>query len=128
MANVTSTQIILDGPRNVVVKATGVLDTSDVTNLVIVNAAALLPVPPKLKIMKINYSVSDGMNVQLNWDAITDVPILTLSGQDHIKFDKFGGLVNNSGAGRTGNILLSTIGWSGVKSYSLTLELRKQGV
>lgn len=128
MANVTSTQIILDGPRNVVVKATGVLDTSDVTNIVIVNAAALLLVPPKLKIMKINYSVSDGMNVQLNWDATTDVPILTLSGQDHIEFDKFGGLVNNSGAGRTGNILLSTIGWSGVKSYSLTLELRKQRV
>jgi hypothetical protein len=128
MANVTSTQIILDGPRNVVVKATGVLDTSDVTNLVIVNAAALLLAPPKLKIMKINYSVSDGMMVRLAWDATTDVPILSLSGQDHIKFDKFGGLTNDSGAGRNGNILLSTTGWSGVKSYSLTIELRKQGV
>lgn len=128
MANVTSTQIIIDGPRNVVVKAMGTLDTSDVTGLVIINAAALLLVPPKLKIMKINYTISDGMNVRLDWDATTDVPAITLSGQDHIKFDKFGGLVNNAGAGRTGNILLSTLGWSGVKTYSLTLEMRKQGV
>ena len=39
MANVVNTQILVDGARNTVIKVTGVLDTANLTNVVIVDPA-----------------------------------------------------------------------------------------
>jgi hypothetical protein len=62
------------------------------------------------------------------WDATTDVIIMPLAGRGRLMFWNFGGLTNNSGAGKTGAILVKTTGWtSGTQVFSVILELVKQG-
>ena len=133
MANSVTTQILEEGPRNVVMKIAGVLDTSDYAlntfvDMTAINQGGLGPTPTQVRIDHIDYSVSDQLEVQLWWDATTDVIILPIAGRGRMSFWNFGGLVNNSGAGKTGNILIKTTGWtSGTQVFSVVLEMVKQG-
>jgi len=137
MANVTSTQIVQDGPRNVVIKVEGILDTSDLASTVIVDPATLGGMGNTgaikaldLIVDRIQFSVEDGLECRLAWDASTPTRIVELQGRGTEKYERFGGLPNNSGAGRTGKILLSTQGWSSPAiplSFTLLLVLKKQG-
>lgn len=129
MANVVTIQTIEEGPRNAIIKLTGVLDTSDeaLNNKVIV--LNLNPIATQVRIDHIDYSISGALEAQLYWDATTPQIILPLAGRGKMSFWNFGGLQNNAGAGKTGNIALLTTGWSvGVQTYSIILELVKQGV
>lgn len=136
MANSVNTQLIQDGPRNVVIKVEGILDTSDYASTVLVNPSTLggmdntgLVKALGLIVDRIQYAVEDGLELRLAWDATTPTRMVELTGRGTEKFERFGGLTNNSGAGRTGNILLSTEGWNVGKiySFSLLLTLKKQG-
>ena len=74
MANSLTTQLLVDGPRNAVVKITGVLDTSDQSITTVVDPTTLFaiagfPTPPLLQIMHVDYSISDQLEVQLQWHA-----------------------------------------------------------
>ena len=135
MANVVSTQVILDGPRNVVVKVDGILDTSDLASTVIIDPSTYMVTEvstqlraTKVRIYKIYPSIEDALECRLAWDATTPVRILELTGRGKMDFSTFGGLVNNGGAGVTGKVLLSTEGWATGKilSFSLIFELVKQ--
>lgn len=129
MANVLTTQIILDGPRNAIVKLTGVLDTSDESLTIKVDPASFSPIPTQFRIDHIDYSISDQLEIQLFWDASSPLIILPLAGRGRLAFWNFGGLQNNASTGKTGKISLKTTGWaSGTQIYSVTLELVKQGV
>lgn len=136
MANSVNTQIIQDGPRNVVVKIEGILDTSDLASTVAVDPATLAGMDNTgtikalgLIVDRIQFSVEDLLEVRLAWDATTPVRIVELTGRGTEKYERFGGLNNNSGAGRTGKILISTQGWvaAAVLSFTLILTLKKQG-
>ena len=134
MANSTAIQILVDGPRNVVVKVTGILDTSDVAVTDLLDPSTLSDFningqkATQLAIKKIMYNVEDTLAINLYWDATTDVVIESLTGRGMIDAHKFGGLTNNAGAGKTGKIQYSTQGWaaSAVLSFSVTLECVKQ--
>lgn len=129
MANVVAVQTLIDGPRNVVMKLTGLLDTSNESATLKVDVSTLGQTPTAVRIDKINYSISDQLNVQLYWDATTDLLIVPLAGRGEINAKQFGGLQNNAGAGKTGDIWLATTGWaSGTQSYEIILEMVKQGV
>jgi hypothetical protein len=68
----------------------------------------------------------NGFNAILLWDATTDVPIMTLETDtsfDH-DFSKFGGIVNNGGAGKTGDILITTNGITGTDSGFVILDVK----
>ena len=134
MANVVTTQILLDGPRNTVIKVVGVLDTSDQASMVIADPATLAGIDntgllkaQKLVIKRLSHNVEDSLAVYLNWDATAPVQIDMLTGRGHQDFQKVGGLWNNAGAGVTGKILLSTQGWvvAAILSFTLELELIK---
>lgn len=133
MANVTSTQILVDGPRNVVIKYDGILDTSDLSLTTLVDPATLSALDAngtlatKLRIDKIVFDIEDTLALYLSWDANTDVRIGQFVGRGKIDAHKFGGLTDNSGTGRTGKILVSTQGWaaSAVLSFSVILEMVK---
>lgn len=128
MANVTTVQTLQDGDRNVVIHCVGVLDTS---NLAATDVAtlSLVPIPTGLRIDKVQYSISSQLSVLVLWDATADVTALALSGQGCHEFACCGGLINNAGAGVTGKIQLSTVGWaSGSQSFTVTLHLVKMGV
>ena len=126
MANTVTTQTLLDGPRNLVILLTGVLDTSNEARVIKVDVSSYDPVPTKVRVDKIQYSIAGALQVLLDWDATTDVTFAVLSGQGEIEACKFGGLQNNAGAGVTGDIYLTTLGYSaGTVSYTVLLEMTK---
>ena len=133
MANTFSTQILEEGPRNVVMKLVGVLDTSNqslttAVDLSTLNQGGTGPTPTAVRIDMVDYSISDALNVQLYWDATTDVIALALIGREDMNFKGFGGVTNNAGAGKTGNILIQTTGYTtGTQVYTLILQMVKQG-
>lgn len=135
MANSTSTQILVDGPRNVVIKFEGVLDTSDLGSTVVADPATLDYMvdstksrATKLRIDHLIFAVEDGLSVNLFWDATTPVRVEELVGRGKADYHRFGGLQNNAGAtGFTGKITATTEGWgSGIKSFTVILHLVKQ--
>ena len=118
MANI---QTILDGPRNVVIKITG--NTTEAA-LTIVDVSALDPACSRIKIKRMSYDIA-GFGLELLWGATAAKNIMYLSsgpGQE-LCFESFGGLINDAGAGVTGDILLTVTGTPG--AYTLILELVK---
>lgn len=131
MANSTSIQVLLDGSRNASIKVEGLLDTSDLGSTVIADPATLAGIDNTLarkastfRIKRITYNIEPGLTAILTWDGATPARIEELNGTEDSSFDAFGGLTNNA-VTPNGKILLSTKGWSGVKSYSIILELTK---
>lgn len=137
MANSVNTQVLLDGPRNVVVKVEGILDTSDLASTSIADPASYIGMDNTgtrlaldLIVDRIQFSIEDGLECRLAWDASTPTRMVELSGRGTEKYERFGGLMNNSGAGRTGKIMLSTQGWAAPASplsFTLILTMKKQG-
>jgi hypothetical protein len=137
MANSVSIQLIEQGARNAIFKLTGLLDTSnEAYNVKILpSTAGINPVPTQYRLDYLWYSISDGIEVQLFWDATTPTLIGPLAGRGKMDYWNFGGLQNDAGAGKTGGIGLSAIALPGATytagtpfTYALTLELVKQGV
>ena len=86
MANSFTTQILEEGPRNVVMKFVGILDTSNLASTIAVDVSTLncggtLPTPTQVRIDSLEYDVSDQLIVQLLWDATVDVPIAAMPGR-----------------------------------------------
>ena len=135
MANIADIQILTDGPRHTVVKLSGILDTADIAVTDLLDPALRSDMGPfagmkasQYRIDKITYEIEDTLAVNLFWDATADVLIASLVGRGEIDAYPYGGLQNNSGAGKTGKIQYSTAGWavSGVLSFTLILECSKQ--
>lgn len=124
MADAVTTQTIIDGARNAVVKLTNLSDGTGEGAVKKVDASDLSGSPATVKIRRVHYNVS-GMSVTLLWDATSDVTALILQGDGCMDFSAFGGLPNNGGDGATGDILLTTSGHTSGDSYSIVLELEK---
>lgn len=125
MADAVTTQVILDGAKNAVIKLTNLSDGTGEAAVLKVDVSALSGAPSSVSIKKIHYDVS-GMVVTLLWDATTDVRIVDLgSNCGEMDYSGFGGLPNNAGAGKTGDILLTTTGHTAGDSYTIILELVK---
>jgi hypothetical protein len=126
MANTVTSQTILDGPRNLVVLLTGVLDTSNEARTIKVDVSTYDPAPLKVRVDTIHHLISPGLVVVLDWDATADVRFAALTGYDELEACKFGGIPNNAGAGVTGDIYLETFGYTaGIASYTIVLEMTK---
>lgn len=119
MAFAIATQILVDGPRNTVAKTTGdfimnalptavtLLDPALLTGMNPGMAGTLLAT--LLRLDHVDYSISDGLTVQLYWDATTPIAICELYGRGKLESSMFGGYQNNAGAGVTGKILMTVI-------------------
>lgn len=130
MANAITSQTIIDGQRDVIVKITITGDGSgDETDTVIFDASSFTPAFTDDKLMK--YWVSPlGFTMKLSWDATANIPIVTVP-SDHDEdtdFTFFGGIVNNTGAGKTGDILLTTTGLGAGDVGYIVLSIKKKGV
>lgn len=135
MANSLTTQILENGERNVVINIVGILDTADLSNVVVADISALAnasdnPTPNRLAIMNMEYSIEPTLSVQVQFDATAQVVAQTLNGYGKQKFENVGGIPNNAGAGVTGDITLSTEGFAAlaVLHFSLKLKLKKYTV
>jgi len=130
MADAVATQILVDDTRRAVFKFTNISDGTGETGVVKVDVSALTPYQGKactgVAIQTID-ALTVGMGVNLLWDATTDVIILTLGESDFFTFDfsRFGGLTNNAGAGKTGDILFTTVGATAGDKYTVVMEVLK---
>ncbi len=124
MADAVSSQTIIDGARNVVMKFTNLSDGTGESAVVKVDVSALQGAPSRVDIQRIHYNVT-GMVVTMLWDATTDVRIMELAGDGWFDFCHFGGLTNDAGAGVTGDISFTTTGATAGDSYSIVLEMTK---
>ena len=73
------------------------------------------------------YAQTLGMGVDILWDATTDLICETIPADVMYKmcYDHFGGLPNNAGTGKTGDVLFSTVGASAGDRYTIILECIK---
>jgi hypothetical protein len=131
MADAVTTQTIFDGERMAIQKFTNISDGTGESKVLKVDVSALLPnnlgiACNAVTITKI-HSSTHGMEVLMYWDATTDVLIQTIpqNSQYTFDFEKFGGLTNNAGTGKTGDVLFSTADASAGDAYTITLEMVK---
>lgn len=124
MVDLVTSQTLVDGAKNVVMKFTSVSDGTGESAVTKVDVSALKGAPSTVKINKIHYSTS-GMIVRMLWDATADVTIMELQGEGCFDATGFGGLWNNAGAGVTGDIQFTTIGHTNLDSYVIILEMQK---
>jgi hypothetical protein len=140
MANTLGIQTIVDGPRNLIVKITAELTTSDlaatqvVTPLTTFTVSQMNP-PPLVRLNYIDYSISDPLQVTLYWGNSTGpaagAVIMPLAGRGRMSFDDFKGLTNNQSP-TDGSIWISTTGYAespdtGNAIFTVILELIKAG-
>lgn len=134
MADAVASQTLFDGERVAIMKFTNLSDGTGENKVVKVNVSGLSPSAAGgacngVTITKIHAS-THGMEVQIYWDATTDVLcwIVPQNSQYTWDFEKIGGLINNAGVGKTGNVLFSTADANSGDMYSIVLEMVKHYV
>tara|TARA_R100000656_G_scaffold89476_1_gene65265 strand:- start:93 stop:500 length:408 start_codon:yes stop_codon:yes gene_type:complete len=131
MADAVTSQTIADGERNAVMKFTNVSDGTGESAVVKVDVSALASnnrgvACSEVRIMQVRFALV-GMSVQLFFDATANVLAFELaeSSNGNLEFDEFGGIPNNSGSGKTGDIVFTTIGHTSGDTYMIVLEMVK---
>ena len=106
MADAVTTQTIIDGERNCVMKFTNVSDGSGESAVAKVDVSALAAnanskACSEVRIMRVSHAIV-GMSVQLLFNATSNVLAMELaeSSNGHMDFHSFGGVPNNAGTGK----------------------------
>ena len=131
MADTGASQTLADGPKTAVLKLTNISDGSGESAVTKVDVSALQPSADGdtctgVTIERIWWQCI-GMKVQILWDATTDLFCIELGENqsgDH-DYTKFGGLSNNAGSGKTGDVKFTTVGHTSGDTYTVILYLRK---
>lgn len=118
-------QILESGNRNHVIHVIGENDTTGGT---IVDVSALAAstrdgAVVEVRLDRIQYSTDATVN--LDWDATVNLTFQVLApGQDDKDYRYTGGIPNNAGAGKTGDVLVPLP--AGASNYNMTLWFRKK--
>ena len=131
MADNVTTQTLLDGERLVIQKFTNISDGTGEAAVVKVDVSTLASNSfgqpcTGVKINKI-WSSAHGMEVRILWVATTNLLawLVASNGPYLMDFSSFGGISNNSGAGKTGDIAFTTHDQSAGDTYTIVLECIK---
>jgi hypothetical protein len=131
MADAVASQTLFDGERVAIMKFTNISDGTGENKVLKVDVSALNPSAAGgacdgVTITKIHAS-THGLEVLMYWDATADVLIQTIPQNNMytLDYEKFGGLTNNAGAGKNGDILFSTSDASAGDEYTIVLEMVK---
>jgi len=131
MADAVTSQTLLDGERLAIMKFTNISDGTGETAVTKVNVSTLTPSASGkactgVTVNKIT-SVCHGLEVRMYWDATTDVPFFlsTINTNYENDFSRFGGITNNAGTGKNGNIVFSTSDSTAGDTYTVVLEMVK---
>ena len=133
MANVLDRQILEDGPRNAVVKLTGVLDTENVSEIPAISLQDFTNNSPNthfvgFRIDHIWHSIGNALEIQLDWNAATPKQIVAVAGRGRESFSSVGGLQpDQTLPGYDGSINLLTTGFdpNTTQNFSILLEMVK---
>lgn len=130
MADAVNSQTLFDGLSQAVMKFNNVSDGTGEAAVLKVDVSALAANNvgkecTGVSIRKITAMIS-GMSVNVLWDATTDVSAVVLApGMYTLNFDDTAILGNNAGAGKTGDIMFTTVGAAANDTYSIILEMIK---
>ena len=131
MADAVTSQTILDGERLFIGKFTNISDGTGESGAVKIDVSALSPNAFGLacngvKINKI-WAQTVGMSIDILWDATTDLLCETVPENQFYLMDysSFGGLPNNAGSGKTGDVLFTTVGAAAGDRYTIVIEAIK---
>lgn len=131
MADAVATQILFDGAREAIMKFTNISDGTGEVKVAKVIPGNLSPsyagkACTAVTITKI-YAMTHGMEVAIYWDATTDVLVTVVPPNNNYvsDYEKIGGLWDNSGAGKTGQVLFSTLDTTLGDAYTIILEMVK---
>lgn len=131
MADAVATQTLFDGERMAIMKFTNISDGTGETKVTKVDVSTLNPSSfnkacDGVTITKI-HALTHGLEVDMYWDATTDVFILSVPQNTMYSMDltQFGGLWNNAGAGKNGDVQFSTRDASAGDTYTIILEMVK---
>jgi len=131
MADAVTSQTLLDGERLAIMKFTNISDGTGETAVTKVNVANLTASDSGKACTGVTISkvtaICHGMEIRMYWDATTDVPFFLSNVNSNYTndFSSFGGITNNSGAGKNGNIVFSTSDASAGDTYTVVLEMVK---
>ena len=131
MADAVTSQTLFDGDKHVVMKFTNISDGTGESAVKKVDVSALNAdingnTCTSVAIEKIWWQCI-GMKVRMFFDATSDAFIIELGENQsgHHDYSEFGGLKNNAGSGKTGDIEFTTVGHSSADTYTITLKMRK---
>jgi len=132
MADAVTSQTLSDGPKYAVMKFTNISDGTGESAVTKVDVSALASsadgdASTGVVIERIWWQCI-GMKVQILWDATSDQFCIELGENQSGNHDYtiFGGLTNNAGTGKNGDIKFTTVGATTADTYTVILYLRKQ--
>lgn len=128
MADLVASQTLLDGEREFIGKFTNISDGTGEAAVTKIQVSTLAKNAAGkacngIKITKI-YATTHGMEVQILWGATTNLLTWVIPQNSNylMDFSSFGGLVNNAGAGVTGDVKFTTVDHSLGDMYSIVIE------
>ena len=132
MADAVATQTLQDGAKMLVQKFTNISDGTGESAVVKVDVSGLAKnssgqACTGVVIEKIWWQCI-GMKVQIFWNATTNVFCIELGENQSGNHDYtvFGGLPNNAGSGKDGDVLFTTIGHTSADTYTIIMSMRKE--
>tara|TARA_A100001515_G_scaffold54615_1_gene43204 strand:+ start:5638 stop:6039 length:402 start_codon:yes stop_codon:yes gene_type:complete len=132
MADAVTSQTIVDGQKTAVMKFTNISDGTGESAVTKVDVSALAALPDgtactAVTIEKIWWQCI-GMKVRILFDATSDQFVIELGENQSGNHDYtgFGGLTNNAGSGKTGDVKFTTVGHTSADTYTIILQLRKE--
>ena len=131
MADAVTSQTLFDGDKHVVMKFTNISDGTGESAVKKVDVSALESdiygnTCSSVAIEKIWWQCI-GMKVRMFFDASSDKFIIELGENQsgYHDYSEFGGISNNAGSGKTGDIDFTTVGHSSADTYTIILKMRK---
>ena len=133
MADAVTTTSVIDGDKRAVIYCTNTSDGTGEAAVVKVDVSSLSSLQngtacTGVRLEKVVFSTA-GMAVKLLWDATTDVIAVELPADysDTLDYSDVSGLPNVAAAsGKTGDIVLTTIGHTSADTYSVVLYCLKE--
>jgi len=132
MTDAVTSQTIIDGDHTCVMKFTNVSDGTGESDVKKVDVSALNARSGDGAActgvsIKRAWFWTAGMSVNVEWDADADVLVFTLPAdrEGGYDFSGFGGIPNNAGTGKTGDVFFTTVGHTNLDTYTVILEMTK---
>jgi hypothetical protein len=129
MPDLVTTQILHEDKSRYLVKFTNVSDGGGEADVVKVDVSALTPAAAEVDLTGLWFS-TDGMAVRIEWDATTDTAawLVPANQTGYLDFSAMfsGGIRNDSGTGKTGDVLFTTIGHTSGDTYTIICDFKKR--
>ena len=129
MAAAAVIKTMLSGSRKHIINVSGIWDTADEVDTVIIDRSTLIGpdgvLPKSIRIDEITWAVGVGLDyVLLSWDDAADEVVDYFQGQGYMNYRTYGGKIM-TGAATTateGDLQLTTAGGAAGDTYSFLIE------